>query len=199
MNEREIRSKVADGYVHFRAIVEILGKPKEFVAKTLNDYIVNIEKNKALSIVKKDIAKAIKQEEADLYASFVELEILGKDIKELISFCFDYMPSSIEIMDPEQLVYNSNDFTDFLNDIQGRLHTVNMAIQDYKQRNLNLIRNTAAILRNFVLTVLIKPKSIEQINKSTGIKIPEIQKLLTVLEKEGRIVKKGGLYYLKNV
>jgi predicted transcriptional regulator len=198
MNEKEIKQKVSQGYIHFRSIIEIIGKPKKHVINTLNNYIEKIEKSKDLSIVKKELANPKKQENSKLYAIFAELEILVSNTKRLIEYCFDYMPSSVEIIDPEQLFYKKNDFTDFLNDMQARLHNVNMTMQDYKQRNSNLIKNTATLLKNFVLILLKEPKTKNQIKKYLGIKEHELNKLLDAMVKQNLIQKKNEVYYIKN-
>ena len=102
------------GEIHVRTILEMMGAPKEYIEKTLKDYIEKLKKD--LNIVKEDYEEA--KEQGKMFSAFCELEIKFKDILELLDFCFEALPSSIEILSPENLSYKSNDFTDFLNDLQ---------------------------------------------------------------------------------
>ncbi|MBD3203327.1 hypothetical protein GF327_03475 [Candidatus Woesearchaeota archaeon] len=198
MEKNQIQQKISEGHIHFIAILEILGKPAEHVTKTLNDYLKKIEDKSSLAILKKDIAEPKKQKDSEFFSVFAELEILAKNTKELVGFCFDYMPSSVEIIEPEKVVYSREDFTDFINDLQARLHTVNMSMQDFKQRNSNLIKNTSTLIRNFVTVLLKDPMTIDEIRKRVGITEMELKRLLGILEKEGLVVKKQDKYVLKN-
>lgn len=130
--------------------------------------------------------------------TFAEIEILAKNTQSLMVFCFDYMPSSVEIIEPEEIVYKSVDFTDFLNDVQARLHAVNMGMQDHIEKNKNLVKNTSTILENFIKMLLRTPMHISEINKYTGIREEELTRLLEVLIKNNKIVKSGDKYALKN-
>ena len=47
-----------------------------------------------------------------------------------------------EIIEPEELNYKKGDFSAFLNDLQARLHDVDMALKQYKARNEMLIKNS---------------------------------------------------------
>ncbi len=196
MNEREIKSRVAEGWIHFRAIIEVAGIPKEHVKETLAGHMKKIEENKSLALISKKINPPKKEEE--YFVAFAEAEALVKNTKELISFCFYFMPSHIEILDPEQMMYDMQDMADFLNDLQARLHAVNIGIQDYQQKNANLVKNTTTIISNFIMWTLHEPRTLAEMSKITGIKGEELEKLLAALEKEKKVHKKGEKYSLKN-
>ncbi len=198
MDDKQIKSKIADGYIHFRAIIEVLGKPKEYVTESIESYVNKIDEDEDYLLAKKDLEDAEQQEGSGLYLAFAEVECLAKDVKNVTNFCFDFMPSSIEILDPDRVILETSGLTDFLNDIQGRLHAVNIGINDYKQKNKNLITNTSTLLRNFIMVILRLPTKLSTISILTGLKDPETQKLLDALIKEGKIVKQGDLYKLKN-
>ena len=67
-----------------------------------------------LIVLNEEIADA--KEKEKLWTTFVDMEMVVKGIPKLISFCFDYMPSSVEITKPEEFVLkkstieNSNTF-----------------------------------------------------------------------------------------
>src|SRR3989338_6049059 len=87
-------------HLRCKIIIEILGKPKEHVEKTIRDYVETIKKDSGFIVMNSDFADA-DEKEGGLWASFVELDIVIKGLPKLIAFCFDYMPSSVEILKPE--------------------------------------------------------------------------------------------------
>ncbi|MFH0875582.1 MAG: hypothetical protein V1859_06595 [archaeon] len=198
MNEREIKDKVKDGYIYVRAILEIVGMPKNYVKETMDGHLAKIDADENLILAKRKIAPPKKEKDSEFFVTFAEIEILAKNTHTLMVFCFDYMPSSVEIIEPEEIIYKSADFTDFLNDVQARLHAVNMGMQDLQQKNKNLIKNTSTILENFIKTLLRAPMTLAEIKGFTGIREDELSRLLEVLIKNNKIVKTGEKYALKN-
>ncbi len=195
MDKKEIQSKLNQGYIHTRAIIEVIGKPKDYVQETIENYVQKIKKNKETIVISEDIAKVKPVE--DLFSIFAEIEMLAADAKTLVAFCFDYMPASIEILAPEKLVYDTNDFTDFVNDLQARLHAVNMGLQDLKEHNKNLIKNTAVLLRNFVYQALRRPRDLSELRKIMGVDEAKLEKIVQGLIKEGKVQRTGDKYVLK--
>ena len=59
----------------FRAVVEVLGKPKEHVDATLRGYTEKLKQNSRYQVVKEDLAELKQHEESELWMAFAELEI----------------------------------------------------------------------------------------------------------------------------
>ena len=59
---------------------------------------------------------------------FAELEVKTASLTHIINFCFEYMPSLIEIIEPYELKISSADVSSFLNDLQAKLHGVDMLV-----------------------------------------------------------------------
>lgn len=191
MDEKQIREKLAEGFLHVRAIVEVIGTPKEYTEESLKEHLKKIKSN--YSIIKEIIEPPVKHEK--FFSTFAELELLVKDSLALLSFCFDFMPSSIEILDPENISIKNSDLSGFLNDMQARLHAVNTGIVELKERNRLFIKNTAVLLRNFVVVLLSsRAMSIEKMQPYLGVKKDDLKKVLDVLIKEGKVKKEGSLY-----
>ena len=186
MKTKEIREKISEGHLHIRTIVEIAGKPKEYVEETLTNYVKKIKKNKNHVILSEDPQPA--EEKEGFFSAFTELEMLVKSPSDLLSFCFDYMPASVEIMEPENMRMKSTDLSDFINDLQARLHSLNTAMIQNKDKNKLYIQNTAVLLRNFLIVLLsYNTLSLEEIVPYMGIKKEGIQRVLAILIKEGKI------------
>ena len=124
--------KLISEQVHMRCkiIIEVLGKPKEHVEKSLKMYVDKIKNDSELIVLNEEFAEA--KEKEKLWATFVELELVIKGIPKLIAFCFDYMPSSIEIIKPTELSMDKSTIEDMINDLQARLQDVDMMIKKKK-------------------------------------------------------------------
>ena len=196
VSTKEKQELLEKGYLHCVTIIEILGAPKEHVVDTLYEYVGQIKKNKDIKVAKEDFAKP---KQADkLYTVFVELEIYVKNASTLAYFCFDYMPSSIEIIEPETFHYSATDFSSFFNDLQARLHRVDRVAKELAAKNKNLLRNTNLLLRNNVIIVLdnYEKLPLTEIAKRVGIPSTQLLPFLQEMVKESWIKEEKGIYSL---
>ena len=154
-----------------------------------------------MEILKQEIAP-VKETEVEgqgkLFGTFVELEMKFKDMFILGNFCFDYMPSSIEILEPEELKLSNRDVAAVFNDLQGRLHKVDMVAKQLNMRNQHLNVNIHGLLKNF-LNILLRTKSmdINEICKFVGTEEKTMQSILDKLVKEDFLKKQGKEYSIK--
>jgi hypothetical protein len=182
-------------HLRCKIIIEVLGKPKKHVEKSIQLYADAINKDSDLIILKKEFADA--KEKEGLWATFVEMEMVIKGLPKLIAFCFDYMPSSIEILKPEELIMTRSTIADFANDLQSRLHDVDMVIKKLKNENDFLKKNMNTVINNTILISLVSGAlGKEGISKITGIKDKELQIFLDSLIKENKIAENNGVYAL---
>ena len=70
-----------------------------------------------------------------MFATFAELELDLPGLQDVIDFCFDYLPSSVEILEPEYINEKSNDLAGVLNDLMLKLHEYNMVIRNLQAEN----------------------------------------------------------------
>jgi len=168
------------------AIVEILGAPKEYVTETMDNYIEKMKNEKDLMIFnvkKSDIAQKEK-----LFTIFAEIEMFAKKPSRLVDFCFDYMPSSIEIIEPDKIFFTTADFSNFFNDLQARLHNLDMLVKNLRAENELLSKNAHLILRNNILLSLKeKEKDLATISRNIGIPEEKTKVFLDALVKQGFI------------
>jgi len=192
-----IKSKITEGWIHCVFIIEMLGKPKEHLESTLKKYIENLKKDKKIIIIEEDYAEP-EAKENEMFSTFVELEVLMRNTEKIIDFCFDYMPSSIEIIEPTSLAYKNNELANILNDLQTRLHKYDMMVKNFSQQNKVLKRNSAIFLRTLIdLSLKQGPKDTKEISKDIKIPEKELNTFLEVLVKENKIIKKQNKYSLK--
>ncbi|MEK6916473.1 MAG: hypothetical protein AABW92_01900 [Nanoarchaeota archaeon] len=193
MDKRRLEEKISDGYIQIRGILEVVGRPKKHVQDSLKNHLKKIKEVKEFEILNEHIETAEKQE--DLFSAFAEVEILVKNMDSLLSFCFDFMPSSIEIIAPETLILKNHTLIGFLNDLQIRMHAMNTGILQAKESSLNYIKNTAVLLRNFIVVLLSsRPMTLDEMYPLMGVSTKNIEQVLSVLMKEGKVKKEGDLY-----
>ena len=191
-------SLIMENDILFRAIIEVLGKPKEHIEKSLKEYLDNLKNNKNYKVISQEIAEVKKQEGQELWVVFAELEVKTNQVDSLISFCFDYMPSVIEILEPQKLSLSDLEISQFLNDLQGKLHHVDMVAKQVKLENDYLKKNMGSLLRNYVLLLLSKQSlTSEQLSRLTGVDKDKLEDFLDQLIDKEKIDLKEGVYYLK--
>ena len=194
--KKEIKEKVAEGRILARIIIEIVGKPKEHIEEALRVVVDKIKEQQDIKIVEEKLFDAEKQEE--MFSTFAELGILFKNMETLVGFCFDFMPSSVEILDPEKLSFKSNDFAGLINDLLARLHQINLKVVQNNAEKKTLKKNMLNMLKNTVMILLsIKNMQLEQLSKSSGINEKDLKPLLDAMVKEKTIDFKEGIYSLK--
>ncbi|MEK6863095.1 MAG: hypothetical protein AABW53_00140 [Nanoarchaeota archaeon] len=184
--------------IHFRAVIEVLGKPKEHVDSALKGYIQKLKEDTHYVVIKEELADLKKHEENDLWMVFAELEIKTASLTPIIDFCFEYMPSLIEIIEPHELKISSADVSSFLNDLQAKLHGVDMLAKQLKMENQILHQTTSSLLSNYI-AVLLRQNNLtsEQLSKLTGVKLDMLEDFLDKLIDGGKIDLKEGIYFLK--
>lgn len=182
---------MAEQSVKARAIIEMLGAPKEYIEKTLKDYVAKL-KDEGLNVLDEDYHEAQKQDE--LFSAFVELDIQFKNLTKVLDFCFESMPSSIEIYEPEKLELPAIEFNNLLNDLQARLHEVDMYVKTTEAEKEVLDKNAIQILQNFIITELRhKPQKLEDLSPVVGIPPEQLRAFIDKLVEKGVVVMEDEL------
>ncbi len=182
-------------HIRCRTIIEVLGKPKEYVENAIKEYIGHIKEDAELVVLNDDYSET--KEQGKLWSKFVELDLVVKGTKKLISFCFEYMPSSMEVVKPEHLIMTNPELSNFLNDLQARLHNVDMVVKKLKSENDFLKVNMNTIINNAIIIALrFGSLNFEQLSKITGVHEKELQIFADSLLKENKIKKENEIYSL---
>ena len=180
-------------HVRCKVIIEVLGKPKEHVEKSIRLYVDKIKEDSDLILLKSDFADC--EEKDGFWATFVELEMVVKGIRKLIAFCFDYMPSSVQVLKPESYNLSRAMIEDFANDLQARLHQVDMIIKQLKNENDFLKKNMNAAVKNSIMMGLsFGSLDTGKLTKITGIHEKELKLFLDSMKKENKIKEENGQY-----
>jgi hypothetical protein len=182
----------------FRAVIEVLGTPKEHVEKAIHDYIGKLKEDKEFKVVKADFADVQKQEKQELWSTFADLEIETSKVTNLLNFCFDYMPSSLEVLEPDNLAYENIELSSVLNDLMVKLHGVDMVAKQAKLESDHVRNDLFALLKRFIFVLLQNNNlTATSLSRMTGVKQDRLEDFLDTLIDEGWVDLKEGIYFLK--
>lgn len=133
MMQKELKDKIAKGWLHVNLIFEILGKPPEHLEKALTLVIEKLGKEKGVEIISSQTHKPKQVEKTEnVFTSFAEVESLINGFARLTEIIFDYMPSSIEITEPTSINFKIEDANAFVNDLAIRLHQYDLLSKKLK-------------------------------------------------------------------
>ena len=142
----------------------------------MKEYIEKIKEDESLIILNEKVSEP--KEQGKVWSVFSEIELVVKGTDNLVGFCIDYMPSSIEIIKPEKFSFEDRTFTAFINDMLAKLHNVDMIVKQLGTENTFLKKNMNRIIKNNLL-VLVKfgVNNLAGITKATGIDEEEVKKI----------------------
>ncbi|MDO8623665.1 MAG: hypothetical protein Q7R52_05460 [archaeon] len=159
-----------NGIIKAMFIIEVLGKPAEYLTETLENLIKQIELERGITVIRKKINEPKEIEnQKDFYTSFAEIEIETEEMANILTLMFKYMPSHIEIMHPENVFLTNVEWNEVLNELTRRLHNY-----DEIARVMQIERN---VLENKLRAVLEKQEGqTEEIKESEKTKKPKKSK-----------------------
>ncbi|MEK6903512.1 MAG: hypothetical protein AABW64_02600 [Nanoarchaeota archaeon] len=129
MDEQSFRVKV---------IIEVLGGPEAHVQATIKKVVEKVKELKEMKVLKDQIFETTQVEKRNLWTTFCELEMQANHIQALMDFCFDFMPSSVEILEPQKFTFTAEPISNLLNDLIGRLHQYDMFLKNAHAENISL-------------------------------------------------------------
>jgi hypothetical protein len=112
------------------SIIEIAGHPKEHVEEIMKRLIEKIRDER--KVMKYNIFEA--QEKDKLFHTFSEVEIEFNTFDELFGFCLDYLPTSIEFLNPQEIKIKREELENGVNDLLMKLQQDNMEIKRLKSQ-----------------------------------------------------------------
>ena len=113
-------------------ILEILGRPKEYIHESLNNLIkVKIANEKEVKIIEQTLHEPVPVKDSkDLFTTFAELTIELDSLEAYIEIMFRYMPANMEIIYPEKIVLKNEDMNVLANRLTQRLHDYDAIVKN---------------------------------------------------------------------
>ncbi len=112
-----------------RASIEAVGYPEEHIKEVIKKVVEKIKTNEGIIVIKDEIHPTEKVNE-NFFASFVEVELKINDFGKLLNFCYDFLPSSVEILDTEKVILPIREFSAGLNEMLAKLHHYNLVLNN---------------------------------------------------------------------
>ena len=192
----DLKEKIEQGHILARIIIEIMGSPKEYVEKTLKIVTDKLKEEKDLDVIKIETFDA--EEKDKLFSGFTEVEILFKDTTTLLGFSFDYMPSSIEILEPLRFNHKSSEFSSLLNDLLARMHQSDMVLKNLNAESKLMRENFSKLLQNTISVLLAtrKEMEIDSIANLVGISKEKLEPFIKKLVEKGLLTTNENRYSL---
>jgi hypothetical protein len=104
-------------------IVEMAGCPAQHVRENLEKHVGVLKGAKDIEV---DSIKVSEPKEMEnnkgIFTCFSEVEFETLNFSRLSEVVFDFMPSSVEVIEPSNLNLNISEATSLLNNISGRFH-----------------------------------------------------------------------------
>ena len=123
-------------------IVEIAGRPPEHIKEALKAHVGVMKTMKGVNYLSETFSDAkLVDQEKEIYSCFAEVEIEVNNFMKLTELMFDFLPSSIEVIDPDNLRFNSQEATNFLSDLSGRLHKYDEIAKIAQMKNNQLMQH----------------------------------------------------------
>jgi hypothetical protein len=124
-----------------RITAEVLGSPKEHVDKTLQVVLDKLPTEEGVKVItsKKYETKQMEGNEK-LWSTFAEVEFETDTFKRVLDICYDYMPSTIEILEPAGMDIDCRDLADFMNDYLTKLHKYSMVLKKMQTENIYMMK-----------------------------------------------------------
>jgi|GEM_PF-2681601 len=137
-------------WLKVRFIIELVGKPIEHVQKAIVMVGESFGKDqKEVKVAKRSVREPVQLPDSEFFSAYVEFEADVKDISTIMGLIFDYMPSSVEIMEPATLVERTPFINGLLNDLAGKLHQYDYHLRELKAQN-DLYKKTLMDIRDKV-------------------------------------------------
>jgi len=104
-------------------IVEVAGRPAEHLKAALGEHIGVLNKVDDITVhsIKISEPKTIEKSNG-MFTCFAEADFECDSFARLSETMFDFMPSSVEVIEPGKVTLSMSEATDLLNNISGRMH-----------------------------------------------------------------------------
>ncbi len=124
-------------------ILQIMGKPKEYLVSTLQAYIQQMGQENGVSVKSSDIKEPRKMEQKvgttdesvelsakdEFFNTFAEIEVEAESLMQFMTLIFKYMPAHVDIISPENLSMSNNGWNEIFNELVRRLHAFDEVVR----------------------------------------------------------------------
>ena len=109
-------------------IIETAGRPAAHIKEFLGNHVGALAQIKDLEVYSSKVSepKEIEMENAaqkePIFTCFAEVDFEVETFSRLSEVVFDFMPSSVEVVEPSRVSLDTQEASSLLNNISGRMH-----------------------------------------------------------------------------
>lgn len=104
-------------------IVEMAGCPPEHVSATLEKHVRALGAFRDIKVNSIQMSEPKEIEgQKEIFTCFAEVDFETENMSRLSDTMFDFMPSSVEVLEPSRISFTSQEASSLLNNISGRMH-----------------------------------------------------------------------------
>jgi len=104
-------------------IVEVAGRPAPHVKESLKSHVGALENFKDIEVISIKLSEPREIENSQgLFTCFAEVEFEATSFSRISEVMFDFMPSSVEVVEPSRVSMDAAEASNLLNNISGRMH-----------------------------------------------------------------------------
>tara|TARA_Y100000034_G_scaffold130296_1_gene188344 strand:- start:878 stop:1387 length:510 start_codon:yes stop_codon:yes gene_type:complete len=106
-----------------KLILEIMGRPAEHIKEGLNTLVVKMGSEEGIELIEKEYNEPKKVEKAeDLWTAFADVDAEFESLEHFFNVVMAYMPSHVEIYEPDKFKLDSPGINHLSNFLVSRLH-----------------------------------------------------------------------------
>ena len=120
------------GKIKASMMMEILGRPAENVSEALRNIVTSMNAENGVKVLEKTYHDPKPLENSDLFTAFVEVDVELDGIEYYFGMLFAYMPSNVEIIEPEKMSFTNTHLNELGNVLLQRLHNYDAVAKNLK-------------------------------------------------------------------
>ena len=125
--ERLMESRMKDGWIKSTMIIEVLAINKEAAKSALEKHVDKMGNEEHSMIIEKKFSEATEVENPTpriekAYSVIVDVDVISRDFDNLVRLVVAYAPSSIEILEPEDIKMDMGEAQGILNSVSELIH-----------------------------------------------------------------------------
>lgn len=133
------KNKMETNGIKVAFILEMIGRPKEHLTESMEKILNEMKKEKGVEILSESIKEPVElKDNKEFFSTFADIELEIEDIQYLLVLVFKYMPSHIEIIEPELIALTNSGWGDIINELTRRLHGYDEIARVLQMKNAEL-------------------------------------------------------------
>ena len=137
-------------------IVEMAGQPPEYVKERLEQHVGVLQTFKDVEVHSIHVSEPKEVEKGkNFFTCFAEVDFEAERFSRISDIMFDFMPSSVEVVEPSKVNLDASEASNLLNNISGRMHRYDQAAMMLKgklqQTEKQLIISNQLLLKNGIV------------------------------------------------